>query len=304
MKKLILNLFLILFAFFAISGCGKEYSEKGSARYIKEINDWHRKRIANLRKENGWLNLVGLYWLKEGTNTFGSDPSNDIIFPEGKARKFLGKFVKTDSVITIVVNEHSLVFLNGSSVKKMRMIDDLHENTTILSHKTLRWHIIKRGPDKYGVRLRDLEADLLKSFEGIERFPVNEDWRINAEFMPYNPPKELNIPTIIGTIEKELSPGKLSFKIQGEKFTLDVTDAGDKYFIVFADLTSGEETYGAGRFIYTDKPDSNNRVILDFNKAYNPPCAFTKYATCPLPTKGNYLNIAVTAGEKNYGHGH
>ncbi len=304
MTHKLLNTLLVLIIFLAFAGCQKEYSEKGSPEYIKEINDWHAKRIENLKKENGWLNLVGLFWLKEGDNTFGSDPSNDIVFPEGKADRFIGKFVKRDSVISIVINDGVEVFYNGSPVKEMLLVDDMHPNKTVLGHRTLRWFIINRYPNKYGVRLRDLEADLLKNFEGIERFPVNEDWKITAEFIPYNPPKELSIPTIIGTIEKELSPGKLKFDKDGKSYSLDVVNSGNKFFIVFADLTSGKETYGAGRFIYTSKPDSLGKVIIDFNKAYNPPCAFTKYATCPLPTKDNYLKIEVTAGEKNYGHAH
>lgn len=303
MKNKFQNILLILIAALLFAGCEKEYSEKGSPEYIKEINDWHRTRIENLKKENGWLNLVGLYWLKEGENTFGSDPTNDILFPEGKADKFIGKFIKKESIITVIINEGAKVYFNNSPVREMRLIDDMHPNKTVLSHKTLRWFIIKRFPDKYGVRLRDLEAELLKNFEGIERFPVNEDWKITADFIPYNPPKELSIPTIIGTIEKEFSPGKLSFEKEGKNLSLDVVNAGEEFFIAFADLTSGEETYGAGRFIYTDKPDSNRKVIIDFNKAYNPPCAFTKYATCPLPPKDNYLSIAITAGEKDYGHG-
>lgn len=295
---------LTLFLSFLFYGCGKTYEEKGSPEYIKEIKDWHSKRINNLKKENGWLNLTGLFWLKEGENKFGSDKSNDLLFPEGKAEKFIGSFFKKDSVITLKINEGVEVFYDSQRVSEMTLVDDLHKGTTVLAHRTLRWFIIKRGENKYGVRLRDLDADLVKNFPGIDTFPVNDDWKIKAEFVPYNPPKELNIPTIIGTIEKEYSPGKLKFVIENRKFTLDVTDAGDKFFVVFADLTSGEETYGAGRFLYTAKPDENNIVTIDFNKAYNPPCAFTKYATCPLPTKDNYLKIRVTAGEKNFGHGH
>jgi len=163
--------------------------------------------------------------------------------------------------------------------------------------------IIKRG-EKIGVRLRDLNAPLLAQFKGIERFPINSDWRIEAEFIPYNPPKKLLIPTVIGTIEEELSPGAVKFVKDGKDYKFDLQDAGKQYFAVFADLTSGKETYGGGRFLYIDKPDSTGKFFVDFNKTYNPPCVFTKYATCPLPTKDNYLKLEITAGEKNFGEGH
>ena len=156
----------------------------------------------------------------------------------------------------------------------------------------------------YGVRLRDLNAEILKTFEGVDRFPVNEDWNIKAKFEPFESPKEIDIPTILGTVEKDFAPGKLVFSINQENYEILPTSAGDGLFIIFADQTSGVETYGAGRFLYIDGPDSNNIVNLDFNKAYNPPCAFSKYATCPLPPKENQLKVRITAGEKNYGAGH
>ncbi|RMD49502.1 MAG: DUF1684 domain-containing protein [Ignavibacteria bacterium] len=300
MRKISL-LFVLLFI---MSSCSNELKENGSPEYIQSINDWHSKRIENLKKPDGWLSLVGLYWLNEGVNTFGSAKDNDIVFPEGTADDHIGEFIKKDSVITLKVYDNVKVLSKEMPVKETILIDDTKPNRTVLNHKNLIFYVIKRGPDKYGIRLKDTHSKLLKEFKGIERFPVNVDWKFNAKFVPYNPPKELNIPTIIGTIEKEMSLGKLVFSKDGNEYSLDVTNAGDSFFIVFADETSGEETYGAGRFLYTSKPDSNGIVVLDFNKAYNPPCAFTKYATCPLPTKDNYLKLKVTAGEKNYGHGH
>ncbi len=152
--------------------------------------------------------------------------------------------------------------------------------------------------------LRDLEAPLVKEFKGIERFPVDTAWRIEAEFKPYESPKKIFVPNILGDVEDEIISGQLVFSIENKKFTLDPINSGNRFFIIFADETNGESTYGAGRFLYTDKPDSTGTVILDFNKAYNPPCAFTKYATCPLPPEENRLGIKITAGEKNYGEGH
>ena len=239
--------------------------------------------------------------MKEGENTFGSDKTNDIVFPEAKADKLLGKFIKEDSVITVEINPGAEVFYGDEKIKKIEMLSDNTGNPTILSHNTLKWFIIKRG-DRFGVRLRDLEAELLSSFSGIKRFPIQDKWRIEADFIKHDPPKKIFIPSIIGTITEDYSPGKLVFYVDNKKYSLEPTLSGNnKLFIVFADLTSGEETYGAGRFLYTDGPDSNNTVILDFNKAYNPPCAFSKYATCPLPPEENKLRLRITAGEKNYG---
>lgn len=289
---------------FVLTSCNKmEEPPKADSAYLAEINNWHTKRIKNLKKENGWLNLVGLHWLNEGENTFGSNKRNDIIFPVNKAAEFLGKIIKNGSTIITIVNEDAAITYKSKPINKIEMKVDITGDPTILEHKTLRWFIIKRG-DKYGVRLRDLEAELLKNFEGIERFQIDSSWKVIAKFEKYETPKKIMIPTILGTIEKELSPGKLLFNINGKEYSLLPTSAGEKLFIVFADLTSGEETYGAGRFLYVDGPDSNNNVILDFNKAYNPPCAFTKYATCPLPPDENKLRVRITAGEKKYGKGH
>ena len=184
------------------------------------------------------------------------------------------------------------------------MQNDLSGNPTVLTLGSLKWFIIKRGEDKYGVRVRDLRASLLENFKGIDTFPINEDWKIIAKYEPYNPPKIISIPSIIGTVDQDTARGSLVFEVNGEKYKLDPIKEGNEFFIIFADETSGKETYGAGRFLYADMPDSLGNVILDFNKAYNPPCSFTKYATCPLPPKQNYLHLSVTAGEKNYGEGH
>lgn len=300
MNKIKIPILLFIFMIIIYS-CGNKKSV--SQEYLNEINNWHSKRIQNLKKENGWLNLIGLFWIKEGENTFGSDKSNDIIFPEGKADKFLGKVIKSDSVITTIVNKDVEILNNGKKVTQVKMLSDISGNPTVLSHKTLRWFVIKRG-DKYGIRLRDLEAELLRDFEGIDRFDVDDKWRIKGKFVKYETPKIIEIPTIIGTIEKEQSPGKIVFNFEGKEYKLLPVLAGNSLFIVFADLTSGIETYGAGRFLYIDQPDEEGNVILDFNKAYNPPCAFTKFATCPLPPDENKIKLSIKAGEKKYGKGH
>lgn len=286
------------------SSCSTQLKEKGDPAYVSGIKKWKEVRIENLKKENGWLNLAGLFWLGEGENKFGSDKSNQIIFPEEKSPGFMGSFFLKDSIVTMKINAGVEVFLeNCELVSEITLKHDQQKETTILDHGSLRWNLIKRG-ERYGIRLRDLDAALVKNFQGIESYPVNEDWRIEAVFESYNPPKEIDIPNVIGTVEKGISPGALVFEMEGNRYRLDVTDSGRSYFLIFADLTNGKETYGAGRFLSVEKADSTGRIYIDFNKSYNPPCAFTKFATCPLPPAQNYLKIEVTAGEKNFGEGH
>jgi uncharacterized protein (DUF1684 family) len=302
MKKYAVNILFVLLAI-TLFQCGSELKEKGTPKYISEVKEWHTKRVENLKKENGWLNLVGLYWLKQGENKFGSDKSNDLIFPGKKTLRFIGSLILNDSVVTIKVNSMIEVKTNGVKVSTMELKDDTHGGT-ILELGTLRWFIIKRG-DKYGVRLRDLESPLLKSFSGIETFPINSDWKFEAKVEEYNPPKQVEIPNVLGMVDTSFITAALTFEKDGIVYKLDPIDAGKQYFIIFADETSGNETYGAGRFLYIDKADSNGKIFIDFNKAYNPPCAFTKYATCPLPPKQNHLKLKITSGEKVFhGNGH
>lgn len=286
-----------------VSCSGENYEEKGSPNYIKEINEWHAQRVERLKNPGSWLNLVGLYWLKPGENTFGSDSSNDIVFPAKTPAK-MGTFILSDSVVSVKILDGVDVLVDSQKVEEAKLRPDTEKNTTVMNYGSFEWYIIRRSADMYGIRIRDLNAEILNTFPGVERFPVNEDWNIKARYEPFDTPQEIDIPTIIGTVEKDYSPGKLIFEIDGKEYTLLPTSAGDGLFIIFADQTSGVETYGAGRFLYVEGPDSNNIVNLDFNKSYNPPCAFSKYATCPLPPKENQLKVRITAGEKNYGEGH
>ena len=294
--KYLLPLFFIYF----LSGCSKKIETDPA--YVSEISNWHNKRIQKLQKDNGWLNLVGLYWLKQGDNTFGSDPSNDIIFPPGAPPK-IGSINLKDSVTQIKVNQNIDVLINGNLIKEALLQNDLSAGTTIMSIGSFRWNIIKREA-KYGIRLRDLNSPLVKNFPGIDIYPADKSWKIEASFIKFPEPRKIMVPTILGTVEENKVIGNLTFTKDGNKYSLVPILEGDSFFLIFADETNGEETYGAGRFLYTALPDSNGKVILDFNKAYNPPCAFTKYATCPLPPKENYLHLKVTAGEKKFGHGH
>jgi uncharacterized protein (DUF1684 family) len=290
--KLLLAIFLLV----TITSCTQK--PNADPEYIKEIEDWDKRRVERLREENGWLNLAGLFWLKEGENKFGSAKDNDIIFPSGPDN--IGILILKDSAVTVKINQGINVINNGNAVTEMILLDDLSGNPVILQTGSLRWNVIKRTKG-IGIRLRDLNAELVKNFSGIERFPVNEEWKIEASFDVYDPPKKILIPDIVGTVDEELCPGAVVFVKNGKEYRIDAIDSGQRLFLIFADETSGVETYGAGRFMYVDKPDSAGKIILDFNKAYNPPCVFTKFATCPLPPKENYLKLRIEAGEKVWG---
>jgi len=293
-------LFIIILA--AVCCSEKETKPKGTPEYIAEIDQWHQKRIERLKDENSWLTLVGLYWIKEGENTFGSDRNNDIVFPQNAPQK-IGKVILKDSVITLEVDTGVNVTVEGKSIKEIKLAHDLTGNPTILNLGSLRWYIIKRG-DRYGIRLRDINVPLRNEFNGIERFPVNEDWKITASFEAYDPPKVMYLPTQIGTVDEEPSPGAVVFERAGKTYRIDAVDAGERLWLIFADETSGKETYGAGRYLYIDKPDSTGKTVVDFNMAYNPPCVFTRFATCSFPPKQNFLKLEITAGEKMWGEKH
>lgn len=287
---------------FVLIGC--KPTPKVDPNYAKEIENWDKKRIARLKADNGWLNLVGRFWLKKGENTFGTAKDNDVVLESSNLPAHIGSFEFTDTIVIFKAKDNVEVLYNGKPIKEMIMIDDQKKDMTILQIGSIKFNLIVRDT-LYGIRARDLNSDLVKEFTGIERFPIDECWNIKAKYEENNPPKEINIPNILGQISKEKCPGAVVFEKEGKTYKIDAVDEGDgNLFLIIADETSGEETYGGGRFMYVKKPDSTNVIQLDFNKAYNPPCVFTKYATCPLPPEQNYLKLKIEAGEKMYGKGH
>jgi uncharacterized protein (DUF1684 family) len=261
---------------------------QAQTKHKQEIQAFRNAREISLKSENGWLNLAGLFWLKEGKNTFGGYEKNDFVFPTDHSDPFLGElFLKDGKVYYQTVSDTMLVYR-----------DDIQ--APVVSHRSLRWFIIKRG-DKYAVRLRDLEGEYLKAFRGIDCFATDSTYRIVADFVPTKG-KMMTIIDVTGRAYPLESPGLLRFKIGKKTFDLETSQEGDNLFIVFGDLTNKKQTYGAGRFIETALPDSRGKVVIDFNKAYNPPCAFTPFATCPLPTAANKLAVEIKAGEQFHGH--
>ena len=263
-----------------------------------DYDTWHQRRVENLKSEDGWLNLAGLFWLNEGDNSFGSDAANAVVFPE-KAPKKLGVLTLKDEKVSLNTQQGIEIQLLNAKIPPEYVFAD--GKTTTMQHGSLRWFIIKRGP-KYGVRLRDLENPAVANFKGIARFAVAENWKITADFEKPQTPRTIAITDVLGLVSQQPLLGHAVFRINGNLYRLAATDAGGgKLFLIFKDKTAGHETYGAGRFLYADQPDELGKVTLDFNKAINPPCAFSPFATCPLPPAENNLPMRVEAGEKDAG---
>ena len=281
-------------------------SSFGQSNYETEIANWHATRIAALKQPNGWLNLEGLFWLHNGINQFGSSTKNDLVYSNPAFPAHIGDFILQDGKVFWKQVAHEQITIknsNGTMIDPLSSVNLLsdREGEYTSQWKDFVWVVIKRE-DKIGVRFRNLKAKTLTEFKGIDRFPVLEKWRVKAKVIPQeqNP---LMIMNVLGQNTAQKHGGQLVFEIDGKTYKLDAIDEGGKrLFVTFADATAGKTTYGAGRFIELERPNANGETYIDFNKAYNPPCAFTAFATCPLPPPQNRLNIEITAGEKKYGH--
>lgn len=297
------NLNLAFVLFFLLFGCGK-FSESGfeidAAAHQSEVEEWYQNRVVSLKNENGWLNLIGLEWLKEGSNVFGTESNSTVKLNTDKFQGRIGELILEQGNVYFSPAV-SRIFADSIEIAgKTLVFDEKQKLNANMQYGTLRWTIIKRG-DAYGVRIRDLESPEVVNFQGIDRYPVNLEWRIKANFVPFRPAKDIMITNVLGQTTPNPSPGYLEFEKEGKTFRIDALDAEDEFYLIIADQTSGAETYGAGRYLYVKKPIEGDEVIIDFNKAYNPPCVFTPYATCPLPPKQNILELAIEAGEKTYG---
>jgi uncharacterized protein len=267
--------------------------------YKNELDRWHQKRIEDLRSPDGWLNLAGLFWLKEGISTFGSDDNNDIVFPKDKIPAKAGLFLLQNGVVTMTTLPEVEIFSDDEPIKTGVIFDAEKKGQPKLSYGSLQWFIIKRD-NQFGIRLRDLKSTTVEEFQGIERYQVDTEFRVEAILEIPSAPKKIDITNVLGQTSSQESPGTLVFTIKGKEYKLDAIEESDDLFVIFGDPTNERETYPSGRYLYANKPGFDGKTILDFNKAYNPPCAFTPYATCPLPPSQNVLPIAITAGEKNF----
>jgi hypothetical protein len=269
----------------------------------EEVEAWRARRIERLKAEDSWLTLVGLSWLREGDNSVGTDAKSIVALPEGKGAANEGTIRLSKGTATFVPAQGSTTTLDGKPVTSpVEMKPDTSGAPTLLQSGPVRFYIIERG-GKLGVRIKDSESEARKTFTGIDSYPIDPKWRVEARFEKYDPPKQIPITNVLGQTEPQPCPGAIVFEVDGKSYRLEPILEGDApdLFIIFGDTTNRTTTYGAGRFVYAAPPGPDGKVIVDFNKAYNPPCVFSPFATCPLPPKQNKLPIAIEAGEKRWG---
>lgn len=265
--------------------------------FTASLETWRSARVQTLTKPDGWLTLIGLHWLQPGANTIGHAAGNSLPLAAGPA--YLGTVTLTpEGRVIFAVAAGATATMDGQPVQTA----ELHYKDgkpTIVHTGTVSFFAIQRG-EKIGLRVRDSESPRRQHFAGIDSFPADPAWRIEARWVPFDTPRLIPITNVLGQTSPLPAPGKAVFSHDGKTYELiPIVEGSEELFFIIADQTSGEETYGASRFLYA-APPQDGKVILDFNRAQNPPCAFTPFATCPLPPKENRLPFRVTAGEKNY----
>ncbi len=283
---------LLLLVFSCISS-----NRDTSGDAVEGWENWKSERMSILKSPDGFLNLAGLYWLQEGDNTFGADSTNTIPFPDDFPEN-VGNFQLRNKIVTIL-DLIDGVTIDSLGAKETIVFDQEGSINKLMEYGTYRWFVIERAGN-VGIRLQNLDHPDLKKEIDIKYFDYNPQLAVQAEFIPYSDPKKLKITNVLGhEFEMNIS-GQLRFEFSGKKFTLEPMDEGEKFFIIFSDETSALETYGSGRYMYTKRPEEGGMVKLDFNRAYNPPCAFTDFATCLIPPPENRLTIRIEAGEYDY----
>jgi uncharacterized protein len=270
-----------------------------------QIADWRAKRLESLTSATGWLTPVALYWLKNGKNSFGRAPNRAFSLDEPVLAADTGEFVLTDRRVRYVAHAPKAMTYLGKPVTSLDLVSDANERPTELVAGSLHFMLIDRA-GHLGVRVRDSVSPNRLQFKGLQYFPARADWHIQAHFEPYVPERRISIVNILGMQEDMASPGAIVFERDGRTWRLDAileTPGDRELFVMFSDATSGKQTYGAGRFLYVGLPNAD-RIEVDFNEAFNPPCAFTDFATCPLPPQQNQLALAIDAGELKYERTH
>lgn len=270
--------------------------------YRQSVEKWRQEREDRLKADDGWLTVAGLHFLSEGESRFGSSPTNDIVLPEGAPAE-IGVFSYRAGKLTAKINDGVRVLQAGKPVKQAELKVGVQQDALMVGDLTMWMHY---SGDRHAIRVRDKNSALRRSFTGCKWFPIDEKYRVTARFTPYPKPKPVRFPNILGDYEAYDALGLVEFTLDGQTYKMEGVGSGPanarRLFFVFRDLTSGKESYPAARFLYSDLPKQGNEVVLDFNQAQNPPCAFNPYTTCPLPPEQNRLRVRIPAGEKNY-HG-
>ncbi len=289
---------ILSFSFSILLASSTALASDNAPDYAATIQQQRTEREAGLRKPGGWLSLIGLNWLSDGHNSIGSAKDNDIELLKGPPK--LGVITLMDGKASIAFDAASGATVDGKTVMESALASDAAGKPSIVAAGPVSFFVIQRN-DKVGLRIKDAEAESLKHFLGIDYFDIDPSWRVEARWVSFDKPQPLEIPDVVGTIYKLQVPGKAVFEHAGETYELLPMneETKDGLFFVFADRTSGKITYGGGRFLDAEAP-KDGKLVLDFNLARNPPCAFTPYATCPLAPPENRLKVAVEAGEKKY----
>lgn len=288
-----------VFLLVACSAKVQPLAEEATNLQKEQIKQWQTARVQEVTSADGWLSLAGLFWLKEGITTFGSDAANQLVFP-ASAPKEMGQFILENGLVTMIIKEEVPVKLGEASPKNIPLVPDKAGHPTTLTLGSLSWYLIQRE-NRFGIRLKDSQNPAIKTFKGITHFPFSEAWQIPATLKPAMKEATITLRNVIDMDVTMQLEGYLHFEIDDVGYQLEALDGGsDAYFIIFADDTTGETTYGAGRYLYVPRVDEVGKTMIDFNKAHNPPCAFTDFATCPLPSAANILALGVLAGEQDY----
>lgn len=286
----------------AVTGDGVDaLSAEARATHAQSIAIWRAERVARLTQPDGWLSLVGLHWIEPGSHRLGRAPDSDIVLGTGPAH--LGTLISDGDAFTLTLADGVDARIGDTPARSAKLVADADGAPTLVRFGKASFTLIQRG-DRYALRVRDPDAPTRRDFAGIDAFPTDPAWRFDARFVAHPEGRTIEIASIIGTLEAMKNPGALAFTRGGKDYRLEAIDDGSgQLFVIFADRTSGRETYGPGRFVYAELPQ-DGRTVLDFNRAYNPPCAFSAFSTCPLPPPENRLDLAVTAGEKTYRGAH
>lgn len=264
------------------------------AAYVKDFDKWKAELVDDLKQN--WLPLAGLFWLKPGENVFGSGSDNPIVLPSGPAKA--GRFVRQGDDVTVEFDQGVDARIGGKVVARAKLDSDVTGHATEIELGSLRMHIIKRG-ERLGVRVKDLDSVAARNYAGPIFFPLDMTYRVTGTFVPSDGKRTVDVPNVLGDITPVPITGEVRFKLNGQDLTLTALggDPAKGLSFVIGDLTGKTDTYPGGRFLDTDAV-VDGKVVIDFNRAYNPPCAVTPYATCPLAPKENRLSVAVMAGEK------
>ena len=276
-------------------------SAQAQTDYTRAVEKWRNDRETNLKKETEWLTVAGLFWLKDGINTIGVGENFNVRLTDNFKKGKFGEINFKDGAAALKVETGVEAQSDGKNVSRIDLVSDEKGKPTEIRTGSQTFYLIRRE-DRFGIRLKDSNSEARRNFKGLHWFPIDETCKVTARFEAFPEPKEVMVPNVLGGNFKMKSPGMLKFTLKGKECSLQpVTEDDGTLFIIFSDGSSRNDTYKSGRFLYADKP-VNGEAVLDFNKAENPPCAFTPFATCPLPPPQNVLDVEIKAGEKRYDH--